>query len=83
MPLTDSAASAKDRRSAGTVSTLQTLQLLQHRHYAALAGIIATLDPSYRELVALRFADSLNANPRFERARFLAACQPKESYDAR
>lgn len=78
MPLTDSAASAKDRRSAGTVSTLQTLQLLQHRHYAALAGIIATIDPQFRNHVANRFADSLAANPRFERARFIAACQLKD-----
>lgn len=79
MPLTDSAASAKDRRSAGTVSTLQTLQMLQHRHYAAIAGIIAAWpDTAYRDYAALRFADSLQVNPRFERARFLAACQPKD-----
>lgn len=83
MPLTDSAASAKDRRSAGTVSTLQTLQLLQHRHYVAIASIIASWpDTSYRDYAAVRFADALRCNPRFDAARFIAACQ-KESYDAR
>lgn len=69
MPLRDSAASAKDRRHASRLSALQ------HRHYAAIAGIIRNMNAyDVRGIVAQEFAEALRANPRFDRARFLAAC---------
>lgn len=83
MPLTPAAALRKDR-------TAKSLTGLQHRHYAAIAALIASLPDEggcynsraaaqLREHAATRFADALErANPNFDRARFLAACQPEE-----
>lgn len=49
---------------------------MQHRHFATVATIIRALpDAGLRADVAEHFADSLaSSNPRFDRARFLAAC---------
>lgn len=55
---------------------------MQHRHFATVAGIIAGMADSWKERarvhIAHRFADELeHTNPRFDRARFLAACNVK------
>ena len=51
---------------------------LEHRHFAFIAATIRTMpDDGYpsREDVARLFADACKeTNPRFQRARFLAAC---------
>lgn len=64
----------KDRRGSNAIETLQ------HRHYAAIAGIIANLPDQdmAREEVAEHFARALAANPRFDRDRFLAAAEKRE-----
>ena len=68
MALSESAALRKDKR--------YSLEGLQHRHYAAMAGIIASLPHALLtpDLVASAFANALEANPRFDRRRFLSAC---------
>jgi len=74
MALSAKAAHAKD---AGKVADLQ------HRHFATIATFIAQMDhgPSTfgqwsRDDIAAHFADKLAAtNPKFDRARFLAACR--------
>lgn len=50
--------------------------VLQHRHYAYIAAIIQDIAPvQRRDQVALHFADQLRySNPKFDRARLLAAC---------
>jgi hypothetical protein len=68
MTLSTHAALGKDRRDADTAK-------LQHRHYAAIAAIIAGLDDPAKSYVAHRFAARLqSSNPRFSESRFLAAC---------
>jgi len=68
MALSESAALRNDKR--------YSLEGLQHRHYAAMAGIIAGLPHALLtpDLVAEAFAKALEANPRFNRDRFLRAC---------
>lgn len=49
---------------------------MQHRHYATIAAIIASMPLPRRLTVAREFADYLPAtNPRFDRTRFLKACE--------
>lgn len=56
------------------------LSPMQHQHFATIATIIrgmpaCTYDPSQ---IAKYFAYHLSeTNPKFDRARFLAACEPK------
>jgi len=49
---------------------------LQHRHFAAIAGIIAAMvNDDERRAAARHFVRCLaNSNPRFNRERFIAAC---------
>lgn len=66
--LPPAAAKAKDPRSG--------LGPLQHRHFAAIAAVVATMAgrPS-AEVATHHFATELRAtNPKFDKARFLAAC---------
>lgn len=73
MPLTERSALAKDRRNAAAAD------VMQHRHYAIVAGIVATLDPASRADVARHFANQLRAtNTRFNRSRFLTACNVED-----
>lgn len=74
MPLSNTAALAKDRRTG--------LAEMQHRHLATIAEIIrrlaydGTMSPADSEIVADHFARELRkTNPRFNAARFLAACK--------
>ncbi len=83
MTLSQEAALHKDSHDSHKTSGLSALQ---HRHYAAIGGIIASLeiDVDTDELtnptafitgaIARHFADHLSANPRFNRERFLRAC---------
>lgn len=66
--LTAQTALAKDIRTG--------LSPMQHRHFATVAAIIATMpDRPSAEVAAHHFAAELPAtNPKFNRARFLAAC---------
>ncbi len=59
---------AKDRRTG--------LSPMQHRHFSTVAAILATMpDRASAEVAAHHFAAELPAtNPKFDRARFLAAC---------
>ena len=70
MPLKTKTATSKD------VSTAQHGVELQHRHFAFIAATIAKMpDAGYRADIALHFADECAVtNPRFDRARFLRAC---------
>ena len=66
MALSEQAALNKDKRNA--------MSDMQHRHFATIAHIIRTM-PGNRVRAAYHFADELaKTNPRFDRARFLAAC---------
>ncbi len=75
--LSTAASLSKDRRSARCE--------MQHRHFACIADIIREMPKVHngehgfvdiREDVAEEFADALaRTNPRFDRARFLAACR--------
>ncbi len=68
MSLTKEAALRKDRRSNTTV--------MQHRHFAVISQLIATLDHPTRLYVAVHFANGLGKhNPNFNRERFLNACE--------
>lgn len=67
--LTIEAAARKDKIGA--------LGSLEHRHFATIAAILRNL-PDYADKSAVieHFADELIVtNPRFDRARFLAACR--------
>ena len=79
MPMTKHAAATKDRAQP-------TAPSFQHRHYAEIARIIRDYAPPpvgddytrdmIRRHVADAFADGLrHSNPKFDRARFLAACR--------
>lgn len=77
MTLTTESALRKDKRNAAGDPNGS----LQHRHFAVIAGIIASMPDHAATLrtakrsVALQFADKLaNTNPRFDRKRFLKAC---------
>ncbi len=72
--LTPESALRKDKSNAGA-------PVMQHRHFAVIAGIIATTiwspvhEDDTQERVAQAFARKLAAtNPNFNRARFLRAC---------
>jgi hypothetical protein len=66
--LTKHSALAKDQRNAAN-------PVMQHRHFAVVAGLVASLDPYLVDEVAGHFADHLGkTNPKFNRARFIAAC---------
>lgn len=68
--MTPQAQTRKDRRSAGGVDTLQ------HRHLAAIAGIIAKISPDMRPDIAKHFAVQIKAgNSRFDFDRFIRACE--------
>ena len=76
MSLTIESASRKDKTSAKGAT-------FEHRHFAALADMLANLhsvgDEPTRTWVAQYFADELaKTNPRFDRARFLHACNAAE-----
>ena len=74
------AAARKDKLGADYPATLQ------HRHFAVIAGILAELDgvalainPEQRRAIREHFADRLaRTNPKFDRKRFLAACEALE-----
>ena len=71
MPLSATAALRKDIASRAT--------RMEHRHFAAIAGIIATLPLDAHayphDEVARHFANELHAtNANFDRRRFLRAC---------
>lgn len=75
MPLTTESAARKDRTTAAGVPTLE------HRHFAFIADVIASMPTHAATLrtqqrsCALSFADACaRTNPRFDRARFLSAC---------
>jgi hypothetical protein len=71
MPLSEKAALQKDRTNAAGE--------LQHRHFATIAGILRDYkcsDESRKAHLIEHFADELRrTNPRFDRNRFVAACQ--------
>lgn len=75
MPLTAQAAARKDRNSPLSVD-------LQHRHFAFIAATLHDMKWKMEEwgadpwVVAVEaFADACaKTNPKFDRARFLAAC---------
>lgn len=82
MALTPRSALNKDRTSGKGE--------LQHRHFATIAAILADLDGEnsgvsrgqHRDICE-HFADHLaETNPRFDRDRFLAACDVIEVADA-
>jgi hypothetical protein len=56
--------------------------LFQHRHYKAIAALIAKedADNGYGDVMRIPFANMFeDDNPRFDRARFLAAANGKPS----
>ena len=70
MALTAETALRKDKTTGLNVE-------MQHRHFAAIAAIIESMDEcdTPRRIVADHFADELaKTNPRFDRKRFLKAC---------
>lgn len=67
MALTSTAALNKDRTSAIGAN-------MEHRHFALIARILR--DMNAPEDMCEKWADELrHTNPRFDRARFLRACQ--------
>lgn len=69
MPLTNESALRKDEQHPFNVK-------LQHRHFAFIAGVIATLPSEYRDEVAMTFVKALQrTNPKFDSARFQVACK--------
>lgn len=75
MSLTAESALRKDR-------TRPSGDAMQHRHFAVIADIIAKADfrPHIKAEIARTFADRLRAtNPKFDRARFLRACEIEEA----
>lgn len=69
MPLKIETAKRKDLTSG--------LGEMQHRHFASIAAIIRALPTDlFSRDIAIHFANELRqTNPRFDRARFLAACE--------
>lgn len=80
MPLTIESATRKDRAVRRT-----TMPPMQHRHYASVAAIIRELDFGavssadaiiMRAEIAQQFSNAMaGTNPRFDRGRFLRACE--------
>lgn len=69
--LTKQAAHRKDTRSAPATFT--------HQHFRKVAEIIRQIPEAYRVECAARFGEALAAtNPKFDRHRFLMACQPQK-----
>lgn len=69
MPLSPDVAARKDARTGKSE--------MQHRHFATVAAIIASLPhgAKIQRQVAEHFADELRTtNPKFDRRRFLQAC---------
>jgi hypothetical protein len=70
----------KDRRTA----KFRGAEVLQHRHYAFIASVIASMPTSTAEYRARKdftmwtFVSAMEANPRFDRNRFVAACMAGE-----
>lgn len=62
------------------ISTAARGVKLEHRHFAFIASVIATLEAiSQPDDVADAFADACRGtNPKFNRDRFLAACKVRE-----
>ncbi len=70
MPLTKESALRKDRSTTTT---------MQHRHFAIISQLIATLDFPERFAVAVHFANGLaKCNRNFDRDRFIHACEGME-----
>ena len=75
--LSEKAATAKDKRTGKAD--------MQHRHFATVATILSritcygpdgAISTEAHKQLCERFADELaGTNPRFDRARFLAACE--------
>lgn len=73
MTLSTQAALSKDQRTANARPTME------HRHFSAIASIIAGLPSEVRNLVAIQFALELSySNARFDRERFLKAAGFKD-----
>jgi hypothetical protein len=78
--LTTSSALNKDQRTA----KFRGAEVLQHRHYAFIASVIASMPTSTAEYRARKdftmwtFVSAMKANPRFDRDRFVAACMAGE-----
>lgn len=66
--MTPNSATAKDIRTG--------VSPMQHRHYATIAAIIREMPHDSREFTAQWFANRLHdMNPKFDRARFMRACE--------
>jgi hypothetical protein len=74
MALSAKAAHKKDRSAKPSTMT--------HQHFRTIAAILRTqmtIAPITTQPVVMHFADALRStNPRFDRARFLAACGVSE-----
>ena len=70
MSMTPASMQRKDAATAAAVPEFE------HRHFAYIASIIGSLPAGIeRKALAYRFADRLEkTNPRFDRARFINAC---------
>ena len=70
MPLTSASALRKDKTSG-------IAPVMEHRHFACVAAIIASEShlPTRKHMAALFAARLRDTNPRFDTARFLAACE--------
>jgi hypothetical protein len=65
------------RANRKDISTAQNGVTMQHRHFAFIAATIAAMVGCDRETIANDFANALQrTNGRFDRERFLAACDP-------
>jgi hypothetical protein len=75
MPLKSASANRKD------INTAANGVSLQHRHFCFIAATIADLNLPWAQQDAIikHFADACShANPKFDRARFIAACIAKQ-----
>lgn len=70
--LSTEAATKKDRRTPSSVT-------MEHRHFAFIADVISGLSGRERQKMAELFADRCaSTNGRFDRARFMRACNVGE-----
>lgn len=68
MALTTESALRKDRTSAQGAT-------MEHRHFAFIANVLRDVPPKQRKAIVERFAQACaGSNPRFDRERFLTAC---------
>lgn len=75
MPLKTTSANRKDINTAARGVTLE------HRHFSFIAATIADLGLPWatQDVVIKQFADACaQTNPKFDRARFIAACVAKQ-----